>query len=79
MNLVADILDRVDRLLRERTVRVTVTGTSGSLVTIQRTGQSAPDAQSYPKLASYGSPTNGDEVIIQRVGDGWIVLGKVVR
>ena len=57
----------------------TVTGTSGNLVTIRRTGEAASDAQSYPKLAAYAAPANGDEVLVLQFGAGYIVLGKVTR
>ena len=79
MNPVADILARFDRLYRERVFRAVVTGTSGEPVIIQRTGQANPDPQAYPRLESYESPAENDEVIVQRVGDGYIVLGKVAR
>lgn len=58
--------------------RATVTGTSGNLVTIQRPGFSA-DSQSYARLNSYSSPTNGDEVLVMWIGGGYLVLGKILR
>lgn len=64
---------------REQLFRAVVTGTSGDLVTIQRTGYSTPDTQSYPRLASYSAPQVNDEVIVARVGKGYVVLGEVLR
>jgi hypothetical protein len=79
MNLAALIQGMFEGLWGERVFRATVTGTSGNLVTIQRTGQAAADPQSYAKLASYSSPQVADEVVVLRVGSGWIVMGKVIR
>ena len=68
-----------EELWGQRVFRAVVTGTSGNLVTIQRTGQAASDPQSYAKLASYSSPQVSDEVVVLRVGSGWIVMGRVLR
>lgn len=56
-----------------------VTGTVGNLVTLTRTGETVPDTQSYPRLASYAAPVAGDEVLVLAVGIGYLVVGKVVR
>ncbi len=78
-----NLAQKVDALIRrngrETMFRATVTGTSGNLVTVRRTGQLIPDVQSYAKLASYSSPVADDEVIVLRIGGGYIVLGKVTR
>ena len=79
MNLAQQVRGLVDALWGERMFRATVTGTSGNLVTIQRTGQGSADPQSYAKLTSYSAPAASDEVIVVKVGGGWIVLGKVSR
>ena len=79
MNVLDEVRKMINRVWRERLFRATVTGTSGNLVTIRRTGQSAADVQSYAKLASYSAPAADDEVIVAQIGRGWIVLGKVVR
>jgi hypothetical protein len=55
-----------------------VTGTSGGLVIVQRQGADGPDPAGYPRLASY-SPGSGDEVLLVRVGAGYVVLGRLVR
>jgi hypothetical protein len=66
--------------------RAVVTGVSGNKVFIKRTGQTVADEQSYPRIISYGIPTGtgsvpvvDDEVIVLRVGGGWIIVGKVLR
>ena len=62
-----------------RFFRATVTGTSGSLVTIQRPGQASPDPESYPRLASYSAPAAPDEVLVMELGGSCLVIGKIVR
>ncbi len=79
MNLLEESRKLFEGMFRERLFRATVTGTSGNLVTIQRTGETAPDAQSYPRLNSYAAPAADDEVIVVQIGSGLIVLGKVLR
>lgn len=64
---------------REAVFRAVVTGTSGNLVTVKRTGQTNADTQSYPALVSYSSPTADDEVLVVRVGDGYVVVGEITR
>lgn len=74
MSLARHIAEMIDGRMGELTARATVTGTVGSSVTV--TGPVV--AGTYPRLASY-SPVSGDEVLLLRVGAGYIVLGKVVR
>lgn len=69
----------IDSAIEGSTVIATVTGTSGNLIFIKRSGQSASDAQAYPKNASYASPIAGDEVVLRRVGTGWVVDYKISR
>lgn len=55
--------------------RATVTGTSGNQVTIssqQATG-------TFPRLVSYASPTADDEVLVMKLGTGYIVIGEITR
>lgn len=75
MNLARYVEDTWVRLFGENVFRATVTGTSGNLVTI--TSQRVNG--SFPKLASYSSPQANDEVVVAKLGSGWIVLGKVSR
>lgn len=74
MSLARHVADMIDGRLDGLFVRATVTGTSGNLVTV-----SGPQvAGSFPRLASY-TAASGDEVLLARVGAGYIVLGKVLR
>lgn len=79
MNLARAVREMFEGMWGERLFRATVTGTSGNRVTVRRTGQAAADPQSYARLASYSTPQVDDEVLVARVGDGFIVLGKIVR
>lgn len=78
-NLARDIMKIVNRTDRQGRFRATVTGTSGNLVFIRRTGQLVADVQAYPRLVSYTSPAADDEVIVERLGGGFIVMGEVSR
>jgi hypothetical protein len=79
INIGAWVVDRFDQMFGERVFSATVTGTSGNLVTIKRPGQVAADPQSYPRLVSYATPTAADEVMVLKLGDGWICVGKITR
>lgn len=74
INLARFIEDTWHRLWSESVLRATVTGTSGQRVSVS----SEKLTGTFPKLSSY-TPSVGDEVLIVRVGTGWIVIGKVVR
>lgn len=78
MDLVPLIRDVVRAEARGAFVRATVTGTNGNLVLVRRQGETDPDPAGYPRLASY-TPSAGDEVLLTRIGGGYIVLGKVLR
>lgn len=58
--------------------RGTVTGTDGARVLVQRPGEAAADPTPYPRLDGW-TPEVGDEVLLLRVGSGWVVLGRIVR
>ncbi len=79
MNFLKEAERLFERMWRRNSFTAEVTGTSGNLVTIRRIGRTTADTQSYPKLASYGSPIVDDEVWVVRRGKGWLVTGKVVR
>lgn len=71
----------IDERWERRVFRGTVTGTSGNRVAIKRS-EHDPEEGPYPRLASYSSPTVGDEVIVKWVGGkdgGYIIEGKVLR
>jgi hypothetical protein len=46
---------------------------------LRRPGEVAADPVPYPRLDSYSDPQVGDEVLLLRVGSGWVVLGRIVR
>lgn len=58
-----------------------VTGTSGNRVLVRLSDSAAADSQAYARLSSYSSPTNGDEVLMLKVGNppAWLCIGKVLR
>lgn len=75
MNLARYVEDTWNRMFGENVFRATVTGTSGNLVTITSQRLSG----TFPRLSSYSSPATNDEVVVIKLGTGWIVLGKVAR
>lgn len=76
MNIPRWVSDSFDRFWERHVFMATVTGTSGTKVTIKPSTDSVA-AGSYVRLASYTTPTNNDLVLCIRVGGGIIVLGKV--
>ncbi|HHY95074.1 MAG TPA: hypothetical protein GX513_08710 [Firmicutes bacterium] len=44
---------------------------------VQFDGESAPSARTWPYLASY-TPAAGDRVLVAVVGNGGVVLGKIM-
>lgn len=75
MNLARYVEDTWNRMFGENVFRATVTGTSGNQVTI--TSQRLNGT--FPRLVSYASPTANDEVVVAKLGSGWIVLGEITR
>lgn len=62
----------------ETIFRATVSDISGNTIAIKRPGF-LPDGQYYPALNSYASPTVGDEVLVIKVGRGFVVVGEIIR
>ncbi len=58
--------------------RATVVSLTPSTITVQRTGHDAETAP-YAVIDSFPYPAVDDEVIVQRIGSGFIVIGKVLR
>lgn len=75
MNLARYVEDTWRRMFGENVFRATVTGTSGNQVTITSSRLNG----TFPKIGSYSSPTADDEVVVARLGSGWIVLGEITR
>ena len=79
--------DQIERMMRRfwesRVRRGTVTGTTGARVFVQWADQDDPEPKSFARLASYASPSQGDEVIAIRISGGrrsdWIVIGEIER
>lgn len=85
-NLWAAVDERISERQREvrpflAVVTGTESGTHGTNVFIRRLTTDTPDPSSYPKLASYESPTEGDIVIVVDMGAGdsnqLVVLGAL--
>ena len=77
-NFLADAKSVAAAMDAEQFFRAVVQGNVGNLVTIRRTGHSVDDAQSYPKL-NFTSVNVGDEVIVAKVGSGFVILGQIRR
>jgi len=77
MNLAMFTKDMFEKMWSSFVFRAVVTGTSGNLVLIRRTGQTVADTQAYARLASY-TPSVSDEVMVMWMG-GFIVIGKITR
>jgi hypothetical protein len=45
--------------------------------TVQFDGESSPSVKCYPYIESY-TPSAGDRVLLIRVGNSWVIQGKVV-
>ncbi len=76
-NLAREVDRRIRRALAEDHFRAVVVEVSGNTVRIQRTGYSA-EPKFYPTGGSY-SPTVTDEVIMLRVGSGYVAIDDITR
>lgn len=45
--------------------------------TVQFDGESSASTKQYPYLASY-TPVAGDRVLLVRIGNSWVIQGKIV-
>lgn len=74
-------LDEVSKLLEidqdRQLFRAVVVANSGNTVQIQRTGLAA-DTQFYPKLFGV-TVIAGNEVLVARLGSGFVVVGQIIR
>ncbi len=77
-NLFSTVQIMIDRDAEEQLFQATVSSITGSTITIQRTGHD-PETAAYSVIDSFPYPVVGDEVIVARVGRGFIVIGKVLR
>lgn len=75
------VREEIDQAFNQRIFRGLVSEVQTDRVRIVRTGggQVQGDSRDYPLLDVYPAPEVRDEVIGLRVGDGYAVLGKLVR
>lgn len=80
-NLLADAVDLFTADQNQQVFLATITAFNGNLVQVRRRGQTAPDAQYWPRLdtVSNAELVVGAEVLMLRCGSGLIVIGKVLR
>lgn len=76
MNMSAFVWRLIMVALAKYSYMAVVTGTSGNQVTVTVTGHGL--AGTFPRLASYSSPTNGDNVWCIRIGNKALVVGKIL-
>lgn len=74
-----DVSNLVDARIEASIFRAVVTDIQPDAVRIKRTGQFAEDAQDYAACDVYPFPSVGDEVLVLRVGHGFIVVARIVR
>lgn len=77
----------MERILRDQDERfgdsfqrAIYVGASGNKSLVRRDGQATGDPVAYPTISgAAASMTPGDEVLMVRVGKGYVVLGKILR
>ena len=77
-NLLSTVQRMIDRDADEQLFQATVASLTSSTITIQRTGHD-PETARYAVIDSFPYPAVDDEVIVARVGSGFIIVGKVLR
>lgn len=77
MNIVAEVMKLVHKDQDEQIFRATVVTVTGNTIKFERTGWIA-DNQFYPILEGT-SVSVGGEVLVARVGAGYVILGEVLR
>ncbi len=78
MNIVAEIMKLVRRDQDGQIFRATVISTLNDTVKFQRTGWPV-EGQFHPTLDGVGALAATDEILVVRVGTGYVVLGEVTR
>lgn len=74
-DIIRDIV-RQERKPMTKLGTIPVTYTTGK-PTVQFDGETSPSAKQYPYLASY-TPVAGDRVLLVRVGNSWVIQGKII-
>ncbi len=77
-NLLSTVQMMIDRDSDEQLFQATVASLTSSTITIQRTGHE-PETARFAVIDSFPYPAVDDEVIVARVGRGFIIVGKVLR
>ena len=77
-NLLRTVQNMIDQDAAGQLFRATVVETTDNTIRIQRTGHD-PDVAQYAVLDNFPYPRVGDEVLMARVGSGWMVVGSVLR
>lgn len=79
-NITAKLLAHERQLRAEMITRGFVTGLSGNSVFVKRIDSDIADGTAWPRCeASFWPLVVGDEVLLLRLGSGWIVADRVIR
>lgn len=78
VNIAAYMQDQVASGTRGLSFRAAITSVVGELSYVQRYDPGAEIEGPYPHLSSY-TPTAGHEVKVDALGDGFIVVARIVR
>lgn len=74
-----DVSNLVDDRIQDAIFRATVTAVGADSIEIKRTGQFLPDQQRYAACDLFPFPIVGDEVLVLKVGRGFVTIGRIVR
>ena len=77
-NLLRTVQNMIDQDAAGQLFRATVVETTDTTIRIQRTGHD-PDVAQHAVLDNFPYPRVGDEVLMARVGSGWMVVGSILR
>ncbi|KKL44725.1 hypothetical protein LCGC14_2362800 [marine sediment metagenome] len=77
-NILRTVQNMIDQDGAGQLFRATVVATTDTTIRIQRTGHD-PDTAEYAVLDNFPYPKVDDEVLVARVGSGWMIVGSVLR
>lgn len=77
-NLLLTVSNMIDQRTEQLLFRATVVEITTKTLRIQRTGHE-PDVAFMAVLDNFPYPKVGDEVLVAKVGAGWMVVGSVLR
>lgn len=78
LNILQIVRAAVEQALVEVLFQARVSAVDGNLIRITRTGQTIPDPQAYPRLEHVNVGV-GSYVLVARVGNGYVIVGEIVR